>query len=449
VKASIKYLLFGLLITALLPYFILCFYALPFADDFCFGWITSQDIPFLQKFLNQYLKWNGRFTSDVLVNIHPLATGRMIVYQLSLFASLLVTPVAVFIFLQQVIRDKAKAFLASLFITLFYLAYLPNLTEGVYWYIGVVNYHLGNLCLLLQLSLFLFLFQSQRRNIFLEIANCILLVISIGFNEIGAILIPMGYAVITLSFSKSSVAGFKLARIHFVVAIIASAFVFFSPGNQIRAEEFSERYQLFHSLSYSFLQTVRFISMWSLNYPFIVLSLLIAANADKVRIDFQQKIDYRLPLLALLVCVFTASFLPYFATGSLGQHRTLNYTLLFFVLLWLMFVVSSSQQFKLYENLNFLRSDFARDVMLTSSVLVIFFSKTITPVNDLFSLKFDSYKTEFLARQENIVNHPEQKIAPLATKPSSFTIVDAKGNSSFFADKCMKRFYEETRIKLR
>ena len=82
-KKQLQISLLLLSITALFPFVIICFYALPFADDFCFGWTASEKIAFVQKFLNQYLYWNGRYTADVLVNFHPLVTGKNLVYQLS------------------------------------------------------------------------------------------------------------------------------------------------------------------------------------------------------------------------------------------------------------------------------------------------------------------------------------------------------------------------------
>jgi hypothetical protein len=434
-----------LLLAALLPYFIICFYALPFADDYCFGWTSSQNIPLVQKFLNQYLKWNGRYTSDVLVNLHPLATGKLITYQLLLFAALLAMPAILYAFIQQLLEEKRTSIIASLFITLFYVSYLPNLTEGVYWYIGVVNYQLGTLVLFIQLSLLIYLLRIEKRDVLLETFSCILVIISVGFNEVGAFLIPIAYLFLFLSYYRSK--GSKLIMAHFIVAFTASAFVFFSPGNQVRAMEFPERYRFFHSVLYATLQSARFMGAWTLNYPFVALSLIIVAHAE--RFSFSKKITYQVPLTFLLLSVFIASFLPYFATGILGQHRTLNYVLPFFLVLWSIFLLSLSQHFKLYEQINFFKKKSPLQILLISSIIVLTITKGLNPVRDLFASRFGLYKSEFTDRQAKIIRNGEGSILPLAHKVSTFTIVDAKGDTAFFGDKCMKKFYTETKIELK
>jgi hypothetical protein len=446
VKLGSKNLVVVLLLAALLPYFIICFYALPFADDFCFGWTSSQDIPLVQKFLNQYLKWNGRYTSDVLVSLHPLVTGKLITYQLSLFAALLAMPAILYVFIQQLIEEKRTSVIASLFITLLYVSYLPNLTEGVYWYIGVVNYHLGTQVLFIQLSLLIYLLRIEKKQVLLETFSCILVIISVGFNEVGAFLIPIGYLFLLLFYSKSKDSK-RILTTHFIVTLTAYAFVFFSPGNQIRAIEFPERYRFFHSMLYATLQSVRFIGIWTLNYPFLALSLITLAHAE--RFSFAKKISYQVPLTFLLLSTFIASFLPYFATGTLGQHRTLNYVLPFFLVLWVIFLLSLSQHFKLYERMNFFKRKLPFSVILISSIIILSATKGLNPVRDLTTNQFGLYKVEFFERQEKIIRNGESSILPLPHKVSTFNIVDAKGDTAFFANKCMKKFYAETTIELK
>lgn len=437
-----------LLLAALLPYYIICFYALPFADDFSYAWAASEKLPFIQKFLKQYLGWNGRYTADTFHLFHPLATGKIFYYQLSLFFSLLITPAVIFLFIRQMVMDKTISIFSTLFVTLFYLNYLPNLTEGVYWYVGVVNYHLGNLLLLLQITLLLHLGGKEKRNLLLEFFSYVLLIISVGFNEISAFLIPVFYLFASALAIKFNTPTKRVVLYHLAVAIFAAAFVFLSPGNLVRANEFPERYQLLHSLFYSSLQTIRFIGTWSLNYPFISLSLLIAANANKISNNHAHKIDYRLLLTVLLFSVFTASFIPYFATGILGQHRTINYVLFFFILLWLLFLLSASNKFNLYEKLPFFRKKFVMNVTLISSVLVLFATKEIHIVRDLASDNFHIYKKEFMERQEKIIQNTAANIPALRFIPSTFTIVDTKNDSAFVADRCVRKFYEETKIRL-
>ncbi len=181
------------LVAALLPFLYTCFYAMPFADDFCFGWTSAENISFIHKFLNQYLHWNGRYTSDVLVNLHPLATGNLTGYQLVAFFSIIALPAVIFILARNRVDGTINQLLTALFFTLFYLCYLPDLTEGVYWYIGLVNYHWGALCFILQLAVLYRLLYAPQKQVSVLMVSLALLVVSIGFNEVAAAIIPVYY----------------------------------------------------------------------------------------------------------------------------------------------------------------------------------------------------------------------------------------------------------------
>ncbi len=453
-KKQIQISLLLLSMAALLPFVIICFYALPFADDFCFGWTASEKISFTQKFLNQYLYWNGRYTADVLVNFHPLVTGKVLVYRFLILISLLTTPVLLYFFIDTTVFNlqsslfNLKSLFASLLITLFYLNYQPNITEGIYWFIGISNYHLGNLCLLLHFIFLLKTFSANGKSkIVFQTLACVLLIVSIGFNEIGALLIPAFYFAILLFSGKTenrkSYAGL------FFIAIVSSAFVFFSPGNFVRVNVFPERYNLLRSLLYSSAQTLRFLSKWIFNLPFILLSLVVAANADKLKLKLPV-LDFRVLGLALLFVVFTGSFVPYFAIGILGQHRTINYVFSYFILIWILLLISVSQKYLLHEKLNGLRSEKRIFATAIISVLLMFFSgNSLKILQDFKADNFRKYETAFYERQKTILQKPDAHIAPLKIVPDVFTITDTENDTAYWVDKCLKKYYSETGNELK
>ncbi len=435
----------------LLPYLAVCFYAFPFADDFCFGWTASEKIPFVQKFLTQYLKWNGRYTADVLVNLHPLITGKILAYQLSLFTSLLATPVILMVFIQHTIKDKVIALCVFLLITLFYLNYLPNLTEGIYWYIGITNYHLGNLLLLLQLTLFIKSLSSKgKAKVIFQFFSVLLLIASVGFNEVAAVLIPLFYFSSIIFYPKSEPAKRKDLILYFLVAIAASAFVIFSPGNFERESLFTNNHNILHSLLYSSLQTARFIGEWIFSIPFIVLSFVIVAFADKIENKFILKIDYKVVLAFMVFTVFTGSFLPYFATGILGQHRTINYVFFYFILLWLVFLISISAKYSLHQKIIRLQNKKVVGCFLFISILSVALSgNSWKIISDYKQNNFRKYENEYYARQSVILQNSELPIQPLTLIPKTFQITDTKADTTWWVDKCMKNFYEETKVELK
>ena len=435
VKLPIKYFVLFLLIVTLVPYFIICFYAFPFADDFCFGWTASENISFLQKFLNQYLYWNGRYSADVLVNLHPLVTGMILNYQLLLFVSLLAMPVVLWFFIRLLISDYIVSLIASLFITLFYLNYQPNVTEGIYWFIGIANYHWCILLFLVQLTLLIKSFSAiVRVKILHQTLSLLLLTIAVGFNEIGAMLIPYFYLIAYLNEKR------RVFLVFFIGAFIASAFVFFSPGNFVRTQEFESRYDLVHSLLYSSAQTIRFLGKWILTVPFVLLSLLVIANADKVKIKIA--IDYKLLIAALLFVVFTGSFLPYFATGLLGQHRTINFVFFFFILLWGLLLLSVSKKYLLQEKLQRVKNEKVLTPLLSLSIfLMTITGNGIKIIADFKQGNFKKYETAFMERQKAILQNSDAPIKKLSVIPNTFTIVDVREDSTWWVDKCMWKYY--------
>lgn len=356
------------------------------------------------------------------------------------FVSLLATPFVLWLCIRQFIGDSLISIIASLFITLFYLNYQPNITEGVYWFIGISNYHLCNLFVLIQLTLLLKSFSaSGRGKIFLQAASLLLLVVVVGFNEIGAMLIPCFYLCGAVFNRQSSMVNRQVLVVFTFVAIISSAFVFFSPGNFVRAHEFENRFDLLHSLLYSSAQTIRFLGQWMLNVPFVLLSLIVIVNADKVK---SRTIDYRLLITALLFVVFVGSFLPYFATGVLGQHRTINFVFFSFILLWILFLLSVSERFLLHEKMNVLKNETVTAILLLVSVLVIVHSGNgYKIISDYHQDNFRKYETSFLQRQTEVLRNPGAPIRKLSVIPNTFQVVDVREDSTWWVDKCMKKYY--------
>ena len=452
---NLKLLLVLLLVAAFIPYLIASFYSLPFADDFCFGWTASEHISFLQKFLKQYLHWNGRYTSDVLVNLHPLITGSLWLYHLVSFISIVATPLAFFILIKQWVNDFLTAVIAALFISLFYLCYQPNITEGVYWYIGMVNYHWGSLLLVVELALLSKLLKAEGKNLIALALSLLLLIVAVGFNEIGAALIPAYYLAMVIYFKSGTMIQTKqkknvqILTLHFVVAVIASAFVICSPGNFTRANEFPERFNFVHSFLYAGAQTIRFILRWGVSIPFIALSLLVVVNAHKVHSIALRKVRVAIWLTLLLLTVFMAAFIPYVATGILGQHRTMNYVLPFFILLWICTLISLSAHYGIADEQTPETRGVRVYILAIVALVIMSFSSNGGKIwSDLYFGNFPKYKSEFLVRQAKILQQPAATISSLKNIPNTFQVVDVMSDTTWWVDKCMKRFYTETNIVL-
>lgn len=431
-----QFILLAFCVLLFAPYIFSCFFAMPFADDFCFAWTASQHGPFLQKFLNQYLLWNGRYTADVLVNIHPLLSGKVWVYQLTLLFGLLATPVVFLLFFKRILKQWNFALLFAAFSSLYYFNQMPSITEGVYWYIGISNYLFGNLLFLLHL------YFAYRNGKVPKVAALILLFLATGFNEVGAVLIP-SFSILAFFYIRPYHSQYKKeAFAYIVVSVIAAALVFLSPGNFVRGAEFQQSFQIGHSVLYAGLQTARFIANWMLNVPFICLSLLLYLNARHFEETILGKLSFSLTFLFMLFVVFVSAFLPYMATGILGQHRTINFSFFFFIPLWVILVIKFANSFPLQNSWPLIRKPFSLFLFTVAALLgLAFMGNGFSLTQDLQNGAMARYKAEFYQRQLNILARTDKQIPALFNRPQSFTVTDARADSTWWVDKCIKNYY--------
>lgn len=442
---------------AVVPYFTACFYALPFADDFCFAWTSLEKVDFLHRFLRQYLGFCGRYTADALLCVHPLATGKLLYSQLALFATLLATLAALLLFCRILLQNTLNAAICALTILLFYLCYLPQLAEGVYWVTGLCNYELGFVTSLMHISLLLIAMKCNKALRFtLLIAAAFFLVAAIGVNELNAALIPSYYLLSLFAAAhlrkKETFAGqlFPYLAFFFAIAFIASLFSILSPGNAVRNKDFADRYNFFHSALFSILQTARFVARWLFTVPSLLISALVLARANNFPDNSFYRLSYKLILALLLFTVFMGSFLPYFAMGILGQHRTINYVFFFGILLWLWFLISLSKHYYFYKKTGFLSNAPITTLIMAVSIVFMFFTgNSAVLLRDFKSGSFGAYREEFMYRQQHILKNPEAGIPVLKNVPACFQIVDARCDSTWWADKCMKFFYRDTKLELK
>ena len=430
-----------LLLAAVAPYFILCFEALPYADDFCYAWESLKDVSFHERFMDQYMHWSGRYSAHILLCNHPFTQG-LIWYQMGDFGALSVTLLSVFFLFRVVLRQLWTAITVTLLVFLFYLCYMPQLSDGVYWYTGVCNYELSSAFFLLHVTLFMV--WSRRggaTGIILLLLSAVSLILSIGFNELGAALIPAYYllAVVILNRVGANRGTFRMAVVFFGIAFISSAVLVFAPGNLVRSHLYHENFHILHSLLFASMQTGRFTITWLSTIPTLLLSLLVMARADQVPDTSIFRFDHRVILLVLLFTVFMSAFMPYLTTGILGQHRTINYAFFFFILLWAWWLISFSKQYSVYLLPGVaLAGSIRYGIIILSVTVMIISANGGRIIRDLWEDKFTIYKMDFVLRQEELHQTPGVQVHPLKTIPETFDIVDARTDTSWFVNRCIK-----------
>lgn len=343
-KGHYKYIL--LMAALLAPYIALCFFAHPMADDYSYAH-EALTLGYWPSQLHEFLHWNGRYTSNLLVLGSPLIWHSFAGYRLAALALILLTLLSAY-FLISSIWDNSLSFsqklLGALVFSTLLLGMLPSLAEGIYWFTGAVSYQFGSIAATIYAGL-MFRYMQRRYlgNKNLHIALCILtLFITIGFNEVLMLMMLATHILVWLSLNKQDKLRSYLFRL-MLCAVLFSFIMILAPGNSTRSMYFSNNHRLFYSLGMTALQMIRFFITWVSFAPLILASLLFIGIRDTLyeRSPMLRAIKgiklwqaFSLLWLIIFLCVFPA----YWNTGILGQHRTLNAACYMFIPAWFLFI---------------------------------------------------------------------------------------------------------------
>jgi hypothetical protein len=429
-----------LLVLAITPYLIAAFYSFPFADDYCFGWTAKAPTTLFEKVKDQYLYWNGRYTADLLVNLHPLKYDSIILYKLVNFFSILAFAGSAYLFFSALLSktNRGISVLVALMFTFSYLVLLPNLTEGTYWYIGLCNYQWGNTLLMLQATALIYALRIEGWMKWLSFSvSIILLAISAGFNEVGAVVIVLLYFIAALSYRRNI-----LLWLHLAVALGCAAILFLAPGNSVRFNAVTHNHNFTTIGVMPLLQTLRFTGTWILSVPVILGTIVTAAYSQKIAQHLPKVKWFPVALLLLAVC-WLAFILPYIGTGILGQYRTANYILPFFLLLWFVLVVKFSCRYNIFAKMNFINAYAATIIISLAIIMGSMTRNSIHLTQDIMTGALSEYHSMHKLRHMFHLQHPDAAvISPIPVKLKSMPIVEVTGDSAYWVDKCALEYYK-------
>jgi|GEM_PF-1199038 len=333
-----------LIIIALSPYFYLSFFAHPIADDFLYA-ILSRKMGIVDGMFFLYKSWSGRFASNVTELLNPLVWNSLTFYKIMPLVLFILTFLSAYFLASNLfgkILKKSEVILTALFILLIYIFQLPTLTEGFYWFSGSCEYQVSVVFSWILIGVLISYFQQKSfvKKMFLSGLIIVINIILIGFNETYVLILCGFYlcAFIISIYHKQQYKYFWL--ILFLISLIVSIFSLMAPGNAVRGSNFEgEHFKFVKSFVFSMLQVPRFFFSWISNVPFILGTFLIIPLTIKLgkQFDFIRNHFYIHPVLAsilLPLIIFLCVFPAYWATGILGQHRTLNIAYALFILLW-------------------------------------------------------------------------------------------------------------------
>ncbi|MGP8217723.1 MAG: DUF6056 family protein [Bacteroidia bacterium] len=346
-----KYIaLFALL---LIPYIILCYFAQPIADDLTYT-VKTLHRGYLPAQLQDYFFWNGRYASNVLVLANPLIWGSLTCYRLAALALILLTPLSFYFFLSAWLGKSLsprQKLLGALAFSALYFCIMPDLSEGIYWFTGSVTYQFGNIVAITYIGLATLYVQKRYiiNGIFHASLCFLMLLIAIGFNEVLTLMLIVGHFIIYPLFRKDAELRPILAWMC-VFSLLFSLIMILAPGNVQRGGYFTGNYQIIHPLWMSALQVIRFFAKWVSSPALLLASLLFIPIGQKLYKEspiFRKLAALKLWQAFAILCIiiFLCVFPPYWGTGILGQHRTLNTACFFFIIAWFLFIFIAFKQY--------------------------------------------------------------------------------------------------------
>lgn len=446
-----------LLLAALTPYLWLSFYAHPAADDFFFpAFISRENI--WESFLQRYLEWSGRYSSTFLAFLNPLYQGPG---SYGIFPLILITGTwaAVHYMIRPVLQAHVSSLQhlnISLVIVLIYLHMMPDLAEGIYWFSASVSYQAGIIAALFYAGL---LIRYRRGNYLLNksvhfVATGILLFLAMGFNEVQTLLLLSFHFLYAAQavIRKKKISGMKVLIL--LIAVSGAGIMIFSPGNEVRSAYYDVNHRLFHSLGYSFLQSIRFSMSWILDPA---LLLFIFWSAGKNILDpTAEKLNVPAWMFALIGgwIVFACAFPAYWSTDILGQHRTINTACLFFIMAACLFVPGLlTGQSKYKSRISGWISQNEKVVWISLIILLISTRNGWTIVQDLGSGHAATFNREMADRWKHLADPSLQgqdvQVDTLTVRPTSLYILDPTSDTAYWVNQCQAKYFGLHSVALR
>lgn len=355
-RRSLELLVLLILLLLLVRHAWVANYVHPYADDFTYA-VKGRESGLLERLALEYRYWNGRYFSNLLVLRNPIVLGMeqglplyrtipVLLMVLAVSAAYLVLRAA---FSQLV--SPLRSLLAALSFLVLNIHLMPHAGEGLYWYTGAVTYWLPCVLMLLNVAVLLRWQGSSRFvRMLLAIVSALLIGAAIGCNEVAMVHVLLLQVAALVFWWKSGLRPLFTGLLLWGMA--CAALVYFAPGNAVREAYFTNTHDPLRTASYTVAQTIRFGGLWVLSPAFILSAVLVMQwgrglpTTDRTR-SFLLSVPRWAALVLAVLSIMVGMALPYWGTGILGQHRTVNAALFVFLpLAWLALLVWDAQVFQ-------------------------------------------------------------------------------------------------------
>ena len=442
-----------LLAVSLLPYFYLSFFCHPIADDLIYAY-KGNVIPLTERLLQEYTNWSGRYASILFVLNNPF-NNSLLLYQIIPVILILLIVTGCYnlfnsLFLGHNIK-RIQIIIISLLISLTFIGQLPIISEGIYWYTGAMTYILPVFPTLVYFNLiYKYLNQKWYINKYVHCFGILVVQFFImGFNEVHMLLMILFQFVLAIIETNKNNKGIGLYLL--LGGLIFSSIMVFSPGNLGRSSQFYNNHDIITSGLSSFFQTIRFSTNWISSAPVLLLSILyipfhfkLAKTAPLFQNSFYLK--PHISLLLLLSTIYIASFAPYWSTGILGQHRTMNTAWFFFLILWFVNLSVWCNYFK-SSLANFtIPANFQNILFGLIWLTLTFTNNGYGAAEDIFKGKakrFDQLMSERYVTMEKARNSPGQNIylSTIDDRPNTLFVLDISNNPNHWINTAYPMFF--------
>lgn len=314
------------------------------ADDWSYAWqgIHHDLLPWLRS---EYLHWNGRYFSNILVGRGPLVLGldHLWLYRLIPVALILGSLLSAWMLLSSFTSghlNTSRRGIAALILVALFLHGMPDIGQGIYWYTGAITYQLGNILLFTYVAILVrLLLRGGGMSWPIGAGMIALAALVIGSSEVHMVLMVAFHAAWVMGRARSAVPWPRGTIVLLGCVAAFSLVVALAPGNTVRGSNFPLRHDLLNALWMSLLQTGRFGLTWAGDLSLLLASLLFLPLSRDLsrRVPLFQRSFGLTPFrstLLLAAVIFLCVFPAYWATGILGQHRTVNVAYWCFLPLW-------------------------------------------------------------------------------------------------------------------
>lgn len=462
------FILFASLI-GLLPFMFMSNYALPSADDFCYSYEAATR-GFWGAAQYWMTEWSGRYFSNTFLGTTPFIMQYPLFYKLSALALILFLFGAIFLLvaqiLQHIFKPRQLLAIASL-ILLVFIASMPTVVQGFYWFNGAIVHMLG-LIFYLYLLGYLILYSTSESKLtkFISFALVLLMVIfASGTNETITILVLIttlfGFIASSLHKRRVSFAQALFA----IISIICTYITFTAPGNMVRLQEYAGSQNLWFTITSSLAVTWKYATQWLIFTPVLptaALFYLIVVKKSKKLMTVNSIAGF-LPftIFANIAVIFFLALPSFWGQGAEPVFRSQNiiFMIFFLLMLWNAYLIAIAMRnapkfeltgFFIAEKRNFNYSVAYNTFLILTLVWTfagILFSPNVRNViNDIYTGKGQIYLNQDAKRHAQIktcltTGKTGCVVSKITVAPDTTFNVDITNQAGRFMNQCAARYY--------